>query len=108
MVPTASLTWQISPTLLNVFRMGWVRDTGQSNATSPTKSAGILNTPGTQTAAGPVALRSAAASAALSTLPSIWTLARPRFQGQWQQDRQFSDDMTKICGQAPDPVRAAD
>src|SRR5579862_3982158 len=35
-VPTAQLTWQISPTLLNVFRMGWVRDTSQGDAQTPT------------------------------------------------------------------------
>src|SRR5258706_16267691 len=30
-VPSLAATWQISPTLLNVARIGWVRDTSQSN-----------------------------------------------------------------------------
>lgn len=38
-VPTAQLTYQITPTWLNIFRIGWVRDTAQTNATSPAKAA---------------------------------------------------------------------
>ena len=98
MVPTAQLTWQIAPTLLNVFRLGWVRDTSQSNATSPTKAAGILNIPGSQTADGPVALAIGSGVSSFIDSPIDLDTQRARFQGQWQQDRQLSDDLTKIIG----------
>lgn len=98
MVPTAQLTWQISPTLLNVFRAGWVRDTSQSNATSPTKAAGILNIPGSQTADGPVALAIGSGVSSFIDSPIDLDTQRARFQAQWQQDWQWDDDITKIWG----------
>ncbi len=98
LVPTVQLTWQISPTLLNVTRAGWVRDTSQNNAQSPTKSAGILNTPGSQTAAGPVAILAGSGVSGFIDSPIDMDTSRGRFQGQWQQDKQFSDDLTKIWG----------
>ena len=97
-VPTASLTWQISPTLLNVFRMGWVRDTSQGDAQTPTTSAGLLNTPGTQTAAGPVALLVGSGLSSFIDSPIDMDVSRARVQEQWQQDRELNDDMTKIWG----------
>jgi len=98
MVPTASLTWQISPTWLNVFRMGWVRDTSQGDAQTPTTSAGILNTPGTMTAAGPVALLVGSGLSSFIDSPIDMDVSRARVQEQWQQDRELNDDMTKIWG----------
>ena len=98
MVPTASLTWQISPTFLNVFRMGWVRDTGQGNAQTPTTSAGLLNTPGTQTADGPIALLVGSGLSSFIDSPIDMDVSRARVQEQWQQDRELNDDMTKIWG----------
>jgi hypothetical protein len=97
-VPTAQLTYQITPTWLNIFRMGWVRDTAQTNATSPAKAAGILNLPGTQTSAGPIAITLAGGVSSFLDDPIDMDTQRARFQGQWQQDRQLSDDMTKIVG----------
>lgn len=97
-VPTAQVTWQISPTWLNVTRVGWVRDTSQSNATSPTQVAGILNTPGSQTSAGPVALLVGSGVSTFIDSPIDMDTQRARFQGQWQQDWQWIDDVTKIWG----------
>jgi len=97
-VPTAQLSWQISPSLTNVFRMGWVRDTSQSNATSPTKAAGILNIPGSQTAAGPIALTIGSGVSSFIDSPIDMDTQRARFQAQWQQDGQLYDDMTKVWG----------
>jgi len=97
-VPTAQVTWQISPTWINVARAGWVRDTSQSNATSPTKAAGILNIPGSQTPAGPVALLIGSGVSSFIDSPIDMDTQRARFQAQWQQDWQFGDDMTKIWG----------
>ena len=97
-VPTAQLTWQISPSLLNIARIGWVRDTSQTNATSPTKAAGILNIPGTQTADGPVALDIGSGVSSFIDSPIDMDTQRARFQAAWQQDRQLGDDMTKMLG----------
>jgi hypothetical protein len=97
-VPTAQLTWQISPTLTNVFRLGWVRDTSQNNATSPTKAAGILNIPGSQTADGPIALTIGSGVSTFIDSPIDMDTQRARFQAAWQQDGQLYDDMTKIIG----------
>lgn len=98
MVPTAQLTWQISPTLVNVVRAGWVRDTNQNNATSPTKAAGILNTPGSQTSAGPVALAVGSSVSSFIDSPIDMDTQRSRFQAAWSQDWQWYDDLTKIFG----------
>ncbi len=98
MVPTAQVTYQISPTLVNVFRAGWVRDTSQGNATPPTKSAGQLNIQGTNTAAGPVALLIGSGTSAFLDSPVDMDTQRARFQAAWQQDWQFVDDLSKIWG----------
>jgi len=98
LVPTAQLTYQISPTLLNIYRIGWVRDTAQTNATSPAKAAGILNLPGTQTTDGPIAVTLAGGVSSFLDDPIDMDTQRARFQGQWQQDRQMNDDLTKIFG----------
>ena len=97
-VPSAQLTWQISPTFLNVFRMGWVRDTSQSNATSPTNAAGRLNITGTQTADGPVAIIPGSGVSAFLDAPIDMDTQRARFQAQWLTNGQIYDDMTKILG----------
>jgi Carboxypeptidase regulatory-like domain len=98
MVPSLAATWQISPTLLNVARIGWVRDTSQTNATSPTKAAGILAIPGSQTSAGPVALAIGSGVSAFIDSPIDLDTQRARFQAAWSQNGQLSDDMTKVWG----------
>lgn len=97
-VPTAQLTWQISPRLLNVFRMGWVRDTNQNTVSTPTQSAGLINSPGSQTAAGPVALAIGSGVSNFIDSPIDLDTQRSRFLGQWQQNGQIYDDLTKIWG----------
>jgi hypothetical protein len=97
-VPSLQATWQISPTLLNVARVGWVRDTSQTNATPPSKAAGILNIQGTQTAAGPVALTIGSGVTSFIDSPIDMDTQRARFQAAWQQDGQLLDDLTKVWG----------
>ncbi|HTB12929.1 MAG TPA: carboxypeptidase-like regulatory domain-containing protein [Bryobacteraceae bacterium] len=97
-VPSLSATWQISPTLFNVARIGWVRDTSQTNATSPTKAAGILNIPGSQTSAGPVALAIGSGVSSFIDSPIDLDTQRARFQAAWQQNGQLGDDLTKVLG----------
>ncbi|SPF52020.1 Cna B domain protein [Candidatus Sulfopaludibacter sp. SbA4] len=98
MVPSLQATWQISPTLVNIARIGWVRDTSQSNATSPTKAAGILNIPGSQTSDGPVALTIGSGVSSFIDSPIDMDTQRARFQAQWQQNGQLIDDLTKMWG----------
>jgi hypothetical protein len=97
-VPSLQSTWQISPTLVNVARIGWVRDTSQTNATSPTKAAGILNIPGSQTADGPIALTIGSGVSSFIDSPIDMDTQRARFQAAWQQNGQLLDDMTKMWG----------
>jgi hypothetical protein len=97
-VPSVQATWTISPSLLNTFRIGWVRDTNQSNATAPTKAAGILNITGSQTADGPVALAIGSGVSTFIDSPIDLDTQRARFQGAWSQYGQLSDDVTKTWG----------
>jgi len=97
-VPSVQATYQISPSLLNTFRIGWVRDTSQSNATSPTKAAGILNIPGSETADGPVALAIGSGVSSFIDSPIDLDTQRARFQGGWSQYGQLVDDVTKTIG----------
>jgi hypothetical protein len=97
-VPTAQLTWQISPTWLNVTRVGWVRDTMQANATTPTAAAGKLNIPGSQSADGPIALLIGSGVSTFIDSPIDMDTQRGRFQASWLQDRQLYDDVTKVWG----------
>ncbi|MGH9482478.1 MAG: carboxypeptidase regulatory-like domain-containing protein, partial [Terriglobales bacterium] len=86
MVPTGQLNWQISPNLLNVFRFGWVRDSSQTNATSPTGGANLLNIPGSKTADGNVALLIGSGVGGFMDEPIDMDTQRARFQGNWTGD----------------------
>ena len=97
-VPSLQATWQVSPTLVNVARIGWVRDTSQSNATPPSKAAGILNIPGSQTSAGPIALTVGSGVSSFIDSPIDMDTQRARFQAAWQQNGQIFDDLTKMWG----------
>ena len=97
-VPSIQANWQITPSLFNVARLGWVRDTSQSNATSPSKAAGILNIPGSQTADGPIALAIGSGVSSFIDSPIDLDTQRARFQGGWSQSGQLSDDVTKTWG----------
>jgi hypothetical protein len=81
-----------------VARIGWVRDTSQTNATSPTKAAGILNIPGSQTADGPIALTIGSGVSSFIDSPIDMDTQRARFQAAWQQNGQLLDDITKTWG----------
>lgn len=97
-VISSQVTWQISPTLLNIFRAGYVRDTNASQATSPTIAAGLLNIPGTQTADGPVALLIGSGVGSFIDSPIDMDTQRARYQANYNGSWQWDDDMTKIWG----------
>jgi hypothetical protein len=94
----AGLTWSIKPTLLNVFRFGYVHDTNATEATSPTKAAGMLNIPGSNTSAGPVALLIGSGVSSFIDSPADMDTQRARYQGNYNGDWQWTDDMTWIHG----------
>jgi hypothetical protein len=101
-VTTASLTWQIRPTLLNAFRFGYVHDTNASQATSPTIGAGILSgdnkVPGMQTSAGPVALLVGSGVSTFIDSPIDMDTQRARYQANYNGDWQYIDDLNWIKG----------
>jgi hypothetical protein len=97
-VYNASLNWQISPSWLNTLRVGYVHDANATDATSPTKAAGILNTPGSATPAGPVALLIGSGVSSFLDSPIDMDTQRARYQANYNGDYQLIDDMTKIKG----------
>jgi hypothetical protein len=97
-VMNASLNWQISPTLMNIARFGYVRDNNATQATSPTAAAGILATPGSTTPAGPVALLVGSGVSSFLDSPIDMDTQRARYQANYNGDFQWQDDMTKTVG----------
>jgi hypothetical protein len=101
-VTYGSLTWQIKPTLLNIFRFGYVHDTNASQATTPTIAAGILSVndkvPGLQTAAGPVSPLVGSGVTTFLDSPIDMDTQRARYQANYNGDWQYIDDMTWIKG----------
>ncbi|HLJ49477.1 MAG TPA: carboxypeptidase-like regulatory domain-containing protein [Bryobacteraceae bacterium] len=97
-VTSGALTYTISPTLINVFRFGYVRDDIIGQATSPTTAAGILNIPGTSTSAGPIALLIGSGVSTFIDSPIDMDTQRARYQASYTGDWQYIDDLTKIWG----------
>jgi len=95
---SAQLTWQIQPSLLNVLRLGVVKDNTATAATSPTVAAGTLNIPGSQTSAGPIGLLIGQGVSSFLDSPIDMDTQRARYQANYSQTRQLVDDMTKIKG----------
>ena len=93
-----SLTWQMRPTLFNVFRFGYVRDSNANQATPPTTAAGIMNVSGTSTNAGPVALLIGSGVTAFLDNPIDLDTQRARYQENWNKDYQWSDELSWIRG----------
>ncbi len=97
-VTGASLTYQLKPNLLNIFHFGYVHDTNAAQATSPTIAAGKLNLPGTNTAAGPVALAIGSGVSAFIDSPIDIDTQRARYQANYNGDWQYLDDMSWVHG----------
>jgi hypothetical protein len=97
-VVMGGLTWQISPTLLNVFRFGYVKDTNAGQALTPKQAAGQLALPGTNTSGGPVAILVGSGVSSFIDSPIDMDTQRARYQENWNKDIQFLDDMTWIRG----------
>ncbi len=97
-VLSASLTWTISPTLVNVTRFGFVRDDNINQATSPTLGAAKLNVPGSQSSAGDVALLIGSGVSSFIDSPIDMDTQRARYQASYADSFQWIDDVTKIWG----------
>jgi len=97
-VYSAAVNWQLSPSWLNTFRFGYVRDNNATQATSPTAAAGLLATPGSSTPAGPVALLVGSGVSSFIDSPIDMDTQRARYQANYNGDFQWVDDMTKIWG----------
>jgi len=95
---TGAFTQNLRPSLINVARFGFVRDVGPNLATSPTVAAGLLNIPGTNTAAGPIGLLIGGGTTAFLDSPIDMDTQRARFQASYSRSYQFNDDLTWIKG----------
>lgn len=102
---SASLTGQITPTLINTFRFGYVRDRNGFVRTAPSQTAGILNLPGTSSPDGPIAISTTNGSAgnspfsnALIDMPINTYTGEARTQLNDNKDIQFDDDLVKVRG----------
>jgi len=106
---SGALTWQIKPTLLNVFRYGYVWNRNSGNATSPTAAATLLALPGTTSSGGgcsgscviaalPASNQSAGAAGGFLDSPIDMDTQRARFQSDNDKDIQYIDDITWIKG----------
>ncbi|HTS26540.1 MAG TPA: carboxypeptidase-like regulatory domain-containing protein [Bryobacteraceae bacterium] len=93
-----SANYLLSPTWTNTFRVGYVRDNNANQATSPTAAAGIINTPGSSTSAGPVALLLGSGVSSFIDSPIDMDTQRARYQANYNGDIQFQDDMNKVWG----------
>jgi hypothetical protein len=97
-VTSASLTYQIKPNLLNTFRFGYVHDTDDTGAQPPSKSAGVLNIPGSQTSAGAVALLIGGGVSSFLDSPIDMDTQRARHQADYAGYWQYIDDMSWVRG----------
>jgi len=97
-VLSAGVTANVKPNLINIARFGFVRDVQPSLATSPTVAAGLLNIPGTNTAAGPIGLLIGGGTTAFLDSPIDMDTQRARFQASYSRSYQFNDDITWIKG----------
>jgi len=97
-VYSAAANWTITPTWLNTFRFGYVRDNNANQATSPAAAAGLLNIPGSNTSAGPIALLIGSGVTSFIDSPIDMDTQRARYQANYNGDFQWQDDVTKIWG----------
>lgn len=97
-VTAASLTYQVKPNLLNTFRWGYVHDTDDTGALAPSKAAGILNIPGTQTSAGNIALLIGSGVSSFMDSPIDMDTQRARHQADYAGYWQYVDDMSWVHG----------
>lgn len=95
---SGGLTYQIHPTLINVFRFGYVRDMSELQATQPSAVAAQLNIPGTNSTAGPIAILPGSGAGFIDT-PIDMDTQRARYQAAYAKNYQWGNDVTWVHGQ---------
>jgi hypothetical protein len=97
---SASLEGQLTPTLVNTFRFGYVRDRTGFTRINDTEIATLLGLPGTQTASGPYAVQTGGFGGAglFIDTPIDDSVSDSRTQSNDNKDIQFIDDLIKIHG----------
>ncbi|HEV2386358.1 MAG TPA: carboxypeptidase-like regulatory domain-containing protein [Candidatus Acidoferrales bacterium] len=102
---SASLIGQITPTLINTFRFGYVRDRNGFIRTAPSQTAKELNLVGTSSPDGPIAISTTNGgsgnspfSGSLIDMPINTFTGQARTQLNDNKDIQFMDDLVKVHG----------
>jgi hypothetical protein len=93
-----ALDYAFNSTTTEVVRFGWIRSRIFLPGLSPSASAALLNLPGTNSSAGPVALAPGLGTVGLLDVPIDVDTQRARTQGNFQKTKQLVDDFTKIKG----------
>jgi len=93
-----ALDYAFNSTTTNVIRYGWIRSRVFLPGLSPSASAALLNLPGTDSSAGPVALAPGLGTVGLLDVPIDVDTQRARTQGNFQRTKQLVEDFTKIKG----------
>jgi hypothetical protein len=93
-----SLAYTFNSTTTNVLRYGWIRSRIFLPGLSPSSSAALLNLPGTDSSAGPVALAPGLGTVGLLDVPIDVDTQRARTQGNFQRTKQLGDDISKLKG----------
>lgn len=90
----ASLTGQLTPTVLNSFHWGWVRNRTLSSPLTPTQIANQEQLPGTQTGAGWIAYQ----PTSLFQAPIDDSTGNARYQKTTVRNIQYIDDLDWVVG----------
>lgn len=93
-----SLAYTFNSTTTNVLRYGWIRSRIFLPGLSPSSSAALLNLPGTDSSAGPIALAPGLGTVGLLDVPIDVDTQRARTQGNFQRTKQLGDDISKLKG----------
>jgi Carboxypeptidase regulatory-like domain len=95
---TSGLDWQLTNSLTNSFRAGWIRSRQDFVVIRPSVSAGQLALPGTDSSLGPVALAPAlGATGFLDTIIDVDT-QRARHQAIYDSNKQYVDTISWVKG----------
>jgi len=93
-----ALDYVFNSTTTNTVRYGWIRNRSFFPAISPSGSAALLALPGTDSAAGPVALAPGLGTVGLLDVPIDVDTQRARTQGNFQRNKQLVDEFSKLAG----------
>jgi hypothetical protein len=93
-----ALNYAFNANTTTTVRYGWIRNRNFIPGLSPSASAAQLALPGTDSAAGFIALAPGLGTVGLLDVPIDVDTQRARTQGNFQRNKQLVDDFTKIKG----------